>query len=359
MNSMNLGNTIRIKRLQLKMTQEQVAVRLGVTAPAVHKWEHGISYPDISLLPALARLLETDLNELLSFDENISDQELAAITSEAMGIMKDGRYAEAFASLERKVRQYPRDPRLLVQCGAVADGGLKLFGQEIGEERKRYEEKIIEWYREAVSNGSGQFREMALYMLSVMYSSQGRYEEAQQTLEQLSESPYDKQVLKADIARRRGCLDEALKTMQTRLFKNLTDAISSLTLLMGFYEESGDASMQQIAADHVRQITEQFHLWDYNLAVMDFKEGMLEKSKEKTLEAVRRLLSCLETPFDPGEYPLFAMADLGEPKMKSFIMPAIHKLLTNEKGLDESGFLNGDPDLLKLLDQFGRKEEGV
>lgn len=117
--------------------------------------------------------------------------------------------------------------------------------------------------------------------------------------------------------------------------------------------------MQQIAADHVRQITEQFHLWDYNLAVMDFKEGMLEKSKEKTLEAVRRLLSCLETPFDPGEYPLFAMADLGEPKMKAFIMPAIHKLLTNEKGLDESGFLNGDPDLLKLLDQFGRKEEGV
>ena len=45
--------------------------------------------------------------------------------------------------------------------------------------------------------------------------------------------------------------------------------------------------------------------------------------------------------------------------MKSFIMPAIHKLLTNEKGLDESGFLNGDPDLLKLLDRFGRKEEGV
>ena len=89
---MNLGNTIRTKRLQLKMTQEQVAVRLGVSAPAVHKWEHGTSYPDISLLPELARLLETDVNELLSFDEVISDQELAVITTEAMEIMKNGRY---------------------------------------------------------------------------------------------------------------------------------------------------------------------------------------------------------------------------------------------------------------------------
>ena len=356
---MNLGEIIRTKRLQLKMTQEQMARRLGVTAPAVHKWEHGTSYPDISLLPALARLLETDLNELLSFDADISDQELAAITTEAMEIMKSGRYAKAFACLEKKVRQYPRDPSLLVQCGAVADSVIKLFGAEFGEEKKRYEEKIIEWYQGAVSNGSGQLREMALYMLSVMYASQGRYREAQQTLEQLSESPYDKQVLKADIARRKGSLDEALKIMQTRLFKNLSDVISSLTLLMGLYEENGDALMQRIAADHVRQMTEQFHLWDYNLAVMDFKEGVLQKSKEKTLEAARRLLSCLETPYDPREYPLFASADLRETKMESFILSAIHKLLTNEKGLDENGFLQGDPDLQRLIDQISQKgDEG-
>ena len=339
---MDLGNTIRTKRLQLKMTQEQMAERLGVTAPAVHKWEHGTSYPDISLLPALARLLEMDLNELLSFDKDISDQELVAITTEAMEIMKDGRYAEAFGCLERKIRQYPRDPRLLVQCGAVADGGMKLFGSELGEEKNRYEEKIIEWYREAASNGSGQPREMALYMLAVMYSSQCRYEEAQQTLEQLSESPYDKQVLKADIARRKGSLDEALKIIQTRLFKNLADVISSLTLLMGLYEECADVRMQQLAAGHIRQITEQFHLWDYNLAIMDFKDGVRDKSKEKTLEAVRKMLSCLETPYNPRKNLLFAKTDLAETKTEPFMISAIQKLLANEKGLDEDGFLKGD-----------------
>ena len=59
---------IKERRQALNFTQEQVAKYLGVTTPAVNKWEKGISYPDISLLPALARLLDTDLNTLLSFN---------------------------------------------------------------------------------------------------------------------------------------------------------------------------------------------------------------------------------------------------------------------------------------------------
>ena len=64
---MRINEIIRERRLAENLTQEQVALRLGVTAPAVNKWEKGTSYPDITLLPALARLLKTDLNTLLSF----------------------------------------------------------------------------------------------------------------------------------------------------------------------------------------------------------------------------------------------------------------------------------------------------
>ena len=46
------------------MTQEQVADYLGVSTPAVNKWEKGGCYLDITLLPALARLLKVDLNRL-------------------------------------------------------------------------------------------------------------------------------------------------------------------------------------------------------------------------------------------------------------------------------------------------------
>ena len=40
---MELGKTIRERRKALGLTQEQLADCLGVSAPAVHKWEKGVS----------------------------------------------------------------------------------------------------------------------------------------------------------------------------------------------------------------------------------------------------------------------------------------------------------------------------
>ena len=61
---MKINDIIKKKRITLGMTQEQVADYLGVSTPAVNKWEKGGYYPDITLLPALARLLKVDLNRL-------------------------------------------------------------------------------------------------------------------------------------------------------------------------------------------------------------------------------------------------------------------------------------------------------
>ena len=73
---MKINDIIREKRLAKGLTQEQIANYLGVSTPAVNKWERRISYPDIVLLPALARLLDTDLNTLLSFQDNLSKEEI-------------------------------------------------------------------------------------------------------------------------------------------------------------------------------------------------------------------------------------------------------------------------------------------
>lgn len=72
---MRINEIIKERRLAKGFTQEQIANYLGVTAPAVNKWEKGTSCPDIVLLPALARLLDTDLNTLLSFQDDLSEKE--------------------------------------------------------------------------------------------------------------------------------------------------------------------------------------------------------------------------------------------------------------------------------------------
>ena len=60
-----LGRRIARLRLEYGMTQERLAMKMGVTAQAVSKWENDLSAPDIMLLPELARTLGVTVDELL------------------------------------------------------------------------------------------------------------------------------------------------------------------------------------------------------------------------------------------------------------------------------------------------------
>ncbi len=94
---MKIHETIRQRRLAKNFTQEQVANYLGVTTPAVNKWEKGISYPDITLLPALARLLDTDLNTLLSFQDDLTEQEVAVFLNQVSETIEQSSFAAGYS----------------------------------------------------------------------------------------------------------------------------------------------------------------------------------------------------------------------------------------------------------------------
>ncbi|MGN0985736.1 MAG: helix-turn-helix domain-containing protein [Candidatus Enterenecus sp.] len=61
-----LGMRIGELRRARGLTQEEVAEKLGVSSQAVSKWENDQSCPDIMSLPALAGLLGTTVDALLS-----------------------------------------------------------------------------------------------------------------------------------------------------------------------------------------------------------------------------------------------------------------------------------------------------
>ncbi len=61
---MELGNKIRQLRLKAKLTQEQLAEKVGVGAQAVSKWENAAAMPDITLLPMLAETFGVTIDDL-------------------------------------------------------------------------------------------------------------------------------------------------------------------------------------------------------------------------------------------------------------------------------------------------------
>lgn len=61
---MNIGSKIAFYRRKLNITQDALAQKLEVTNQAVSKWESGQCCPDISLLPRLADIFGTTIDEL-------------------------------------------------------------------------------------------------------------------------------------------------------------------------------------------------------------------------------------------------------------------------------------------------------
>ncbi|SHF11428.1 Transcriptional regulator, contains XRE-family HTH domain [Caldanaerobius fijiensis DSM 17918] len=65
---MNIGEKIKKLRLQKMLTQEQLAYALGVSVQSVSRWESGVNYPDITMLPLIAKLFNVTTDYLLDVE---------------------------------------------------------------------------------------------------------------------------------------------------------------------------------------------------------------------------------------------------------------------------------------------------
>ena len=61
-----LGLFIKAKRTEKNDSQKDLAEMLFVTEGAVSKWERGVSYPDITLISDICRVLEVSEHELIT-----------------------------------------------------------------------------------------------------------------------------------------------------------------------------------------------------------------------------------------------------------------------------------------------------
>lgn len=61
---MNIGDIIKSKRQKKNMTQTELAEKLNVTPQAMSRWEMGISYPDIAMVPLISEVLWVSADEL-------------------------------------------------------------------------------------------------------------------------------------------------------------------------------------------------------------------------------------------------------------------------------------------------------
>ena len=89
MNQEKIGSFLAECRKNKKLTQEQLAEKLGVTNKSISRWENGKTMPDYSILDDLCKILEIDVNEFLS-GEKIKKEEIQVHTIENLdSILKE------------------------------------------------------------------------------------------------------------------------------------------------------------------------------------------------------------------------------------------------------------------------------
>lgn len=70
------GSFIRSKRTEKELSQKDLAEELFVTEGAVSKWERGISYPDITLVPDICRVLDISEHELITASNDMDTRKM-------------------------------------------------------------------------------------------------------------------------------------------------------------------------------------------------------------------------------------------------------------------------------------------
>ena len=302
---MKLHEIIRTRRQALGLTQEQLAQKLGVSAPAVNKWERNLNYPDITLLPALARTLGVDLNTLLSFQEDLTEEEIGAFLNRLYEVSQTDGCGAAFALAEDKLREYPNSDQLAYSVAGILMGVLALRPEDAGPERQAQEAEVTALYERCVRSADPQVREWATYTLASRCVGAGELDRAEALLGQLPDTHREKQGLTARLRWAQGRREEAWVLEERELFNQAHTIQSTLLSMLDWALKEEDQGRACILADTAVRAGAVFDLSDYAVLPTPFQLAAAEQDGPRALTLLDRLLNSLTVPWDLAASPLY------------------------------------------------------
>ena len=302
---MQIHEIIRTRRTALGLTQEQLAGKLGVSAPAVNKWERGNSYPDITLLPVLARTLRVDLNTLLSFQEDLTETEIAEFLNRLYEVSRTEGCGAAFSLAEEKLRQFPNSDALAYSAAGLLEGLLTLFPGTDETARPGREDFVAGLYEQAAQSADPKIREWATYTVASRCIARGDLDRAEALLDQISNTHRDKRELLSALRRKQGRTEEAWTLLERELFDRAHGIQTTLLSLIEMAQAEGDRQRAQGFCDAARRAGEALDLSDYAVLSAPFPLAAAEQDGPAALDLLDRLLHSLTVPWDLSASPLY------------------------------------------------------
>ncbi len=344
---MQIGEVIREHRRRLGLTQEQMADRLGVTAPAVNKWERGVTTPDIGLLCPIARLLEVSLDELLSFRDELSAAETAELIQEADRRFSEGAYDEAYAWVRDTLAQWPNCEKLTLYLAELLASWSRI--KELPEDRER-DGYITDCYIRLLESRDEDIRRQAAEALFRLHMWWEEYEGAEAFLQHFSRYDPLGKLLRGQVLEKTGRTEEALKTYEELLFQSCNLLAMTFQQLYAQAVEANDTARARMLADKQCALAELFEMGEYQALAPKLELTLAERDPDKATALLEKLLESVPTLDGFARSPLYAHMTFKS--VDPAFYNGVRESLLSIADEDTGAFLRDDPRWKVLTERY-------
>ena len=299
---MNIGSVIKKYRKEAGYTQEEMANRLGVTTPAVNKWENGNSKPDIELLSPIARLLHISLDTLLSFQEKLTDFEIGEFIQKMDKMFSEEGYEKTYQWAVNTIKKYPNCNLLIWQIAVMLDS-RRIIGE--CDNPDKYDEQINAWYEIALNDEEEKIQHHAADSLFGFYLRKKDYAMAEKYLRYFSDYDPVKKVKMGQLYMQQGKTEDAYEKLEDVVFSTYTTLNLTFGTMITQALEEKNHEYAKYLAKKMNVLANAFDMGKYHecAAMLNVEEE--EKDVEGTFQVAKQLLENVDTMGDFRESKLY------------------------------------------------------
>lgn len=288
---MTIGTIIRTYRKEKHMTQKEMANRLGVTTPAVNKWENGNSYPDILLLAPIARLLEISTDTLLGYEENLTEQEINQIAQDVNEKIKNENYDTAFSFAMEKIKTYPNCETLIYNLAAILDAYLIFLPEE---QQCKYKNSIHKLYHQLLNSNNADMVNAVLILLFSNALSNQQYEQAQKYLNRLPRQTPNPDQYQASLYEKQGDIEKAYALYEKLLLSNYFNLSWALLGLYRLAMKEHDLDRAEQLIEKHKELSRLLEMGPYQEVAPELDFFTAKKDVEGTLRVLETVIENID-----------------------------------------------------------------
>ena len=300
---MKIGEVIRKYRKEHKLTQEDMATRLGVTAPAVNKWEHGNTMPDIALLAPIARLLDISLDELLSFHSELTPEEICGYIHTAESMLSERPYSDVLFWVKELIYEYPNSDILTHNLVSLMDNYSQTHA--LPDDPKQ-DALILNWYKQGLHSSEESISRASADSLFKYYARKFQYEEAIKYLYVKPELGPMYHLKQAELYEEAGNQQMALQSYEQFLldtYHTLNDVFTHLTQLKLKDQDPDGASYY---VEKRKSLSRLFEMGNCSIAACNLDMVSYRKNPDETIAFICYLMSMYDSISDYTRSPLYS-----------------------------------------------------